>query len=47
VKPAKDEISEQDLNKVPGGHGILPGSGDGVKFVPIDGGKNPFGPIDG
>jgi len=27
LKPAKDELNEQGLNKVSGGHGILPGSG--------------------
>ena len=49
VKPAKDEISEQDLNKVSGGLNIgSQGGGSGAgKITSIDGGKNPFGPIDG
>ena len=35
LKPAKDELSEQDLNKVAGG------------FNPVDGAKIAFNPVDG
>ena len=54
IKPATNELSEQDLNKVAGGAGPvdaakLPfGPVDGVKPAgPVDGARLPLGPVDG
>jgi hypothetical protein len=45
IKAAKNELSEQDLNRVTGGVGPV----DAVKLNigPVDGLKLPVGPIDG
>jgi hypothetical protein len=54
IKPATNELSEQDLNKVAGGAGPVDGARlpfqpvDGLKPVgPVDGARLPLGPVDG